>query len=936
MTKRFLVITLLAILCGAAYAQTDENCPALKNPLSFTSGSHSYNNAGYYSGGTGNKPSIAPNALTGVTGVNITNDNISDNQLANTTDNGSSSYCGTSLDASHQFRIMTTTDGPGTGSNAGKDPLVSYNLPYCPTSYDNTINRSIRLGNCQVSAHAEALYYTMDVKTENALLFIYYAIVVQAPGHGPSGDPSFVIRVAKKNSSNQWVQISDTLCYAVSSSGLVNGTNGWHSYSGSGGSGFYRDWNKVAINLNKYIYEQVRIEIYIGDCSASGHYGYAYIAGDCQAMQIATSGCPAGATTTVQTLTAPTGLTSYRWYRSGVDGNDIPSLNGDMTQYPFNTITGATSNVYNCQVEDFRVAQGDNAGQLTNNMVFRCDMTSAMDPAKPFTSSVYVRVNNTKPLMFVDTTKNCDRHLHLTNKSYVPGLTCDTAHSKYWIYSGWDMVNDTVMDSIQNVGDMRYTFPARGRYAVKVRSYYYDGTADAGHQYDCYSDSTYRVTILGRPTPILTIDPKDLCIDPPDQTIIKDETVGGYRRDWNIDGNWVNNGQQTLPARSFDQKVNPIGLCAYNGLSHPDSVNPNLTVFCTDTVWDTVKVFVSPDIYREGDSVVCEGEYTTISVSTPTEGCYWKWFYDRDCNNLVPGHEGTNQLHVQPGGDSAYYYVQVRSPKGCIAVDSVKTMVVRPTLTINTHDICAGDSARLTAGAAALYKWVAVPEDTSLTAQLDSLGQGPEVVVVKPQETTTYSMIGMGNNGCESTAKQETLTVHPMPIARFSTNPSFIDSDDPVVTFNDNSSYSVSNRWVFGDDTSLYTGSPLAHNFGELSDTVMPCRLIVQNDLGCADTHDAVLPVVLFTFYAPNIFTPDRPDNNTFFIRSANALEHFRVFIYDRQGRQVYTANTMDFEWDGKCGDLLCPQGAYVYIITYRRPGTEDIVTQKGTIMLVR
>ena len=33
---------------------------------------------------------------------------------------------------------------------------------------------------------------------------------------------------------------------------------------------------------------------------------------------------------------------------------------------------------------------------------------------------------------------------------------------------------------------------------------------------------------------------------------------------------------------------------------------------------------------------------------------------------------------------------------------------------------------------------------------------------------------------------------------------------------------------------------------------------------------------------------------------------------------------------------LKCPQGTYVYVIYYRRPGTEDIVNQKGTITLIR
>ena len=261
------IALLIVILCGATLmGQPNSPCPGLKNPASFTSGSSAGTYVGFYSGQTGEKISQSPNSLTGATGVSMTSDIIPASQLATTTDNGGSSYCGSTLNPSNQFRIMSNTDGPGTGSQMGKDPLVSNQLPYVPSEFDPTINKSIRLGNCQIDKHAEALYYTMNVRVQNALLFVYYSIVAQAPTHGTDGNPSFVIRVTKQNSSGQWVQISDTLCYAVSTHGLNNGVNGWHSYSGSGGSGFYRDWNKVAINLMKYLYEQVRIEMYIGDC----------------------------------------------------------------------------------------------------------------------------------------------------------------------------------------------------------------------------------------------------------------------------------------------------------------------------------------------------------------------------------------------------------------------------------------------------------------------------------------------------------------------------------------------------------------------------------------------------------------------------------------------------------------------------------------------
>ena len=419
--KRIILIALAMMLAINAFSQATSPCPGLKNPASFTSGSTSGMYVGYYSGQTGTKPYITPNALSGVTGVTMTSSVIPAGMLASTM--GNSGSCG--LNPSNRFRIMSNTDGPGTGTQVGKDPCVQYNLPYCPTSYDASINKSIRLGTSGTGAEAEALYYTMNVNTKNALLFIYYAIVVEAPGHGADGDPSFVIRVSKESSpgSGVWQQISDTLCYAVSSTGVQNNVNGWHCL-GSGYSALdYRDWNKVAINLNKYLFEDVRIEIYMGDCAASGHYGYCYVAGDCQPMEIRSSGCPAGATSVVDTLRAPTGLTNYVWYKSNIDGRYINSLNNVPASVNFTQLTPSTStnNEYLVQVADFMVTEGQGAGTATNNMVFRCDMTSAMDPAKPFVSKLYARVINNKPLMSIDTLKNCDAQVNFENISYVPG-----------------------------------------------------------------------------------------------------------------------------------------------------------------------------------------------------------------------------------------------------------------------------------------------------------------------------------------------------------------------------------------------------------------------------------------------------------------------------------------------------------------------------------
>lgn len=482
--KQLLSIITCLLLLASIHAQNTSPCPGLKNPASFTSGSTSGSYIGFYSGLTGTKPQIAPNALTGETGVTMTSGIIPASQLAGTIGNGSTSYCGSSLGPTNRFRIMSDTDGPGTDSLTGKDPLVQYYLPYCPTAFDSTIHKSIRIGNCGINAEAEALYYTMDVNSQNALLTLYYAIVVQAPSHSLSYDPSFVVSICHENTNNEWQQISDTLFYAVNSYGVSNGVDGWHQYNGIS-YGFYRDWNKININLNNYLYERVRIEIYMSDCAMHGHYGYCYIAGDCHPMESFSSGCIAGSTEEVTTLTSPAGLDNYVWYKSNIDGNNINSLVNIPDTVGFTQLTpdSTTNNSYTCTLNDFMVTGGDNAGQYTNNMVFRCDITSAMDPTKPYVTKLYSRVINNKPIMAIDTTKTCQGGLTLSNLSYIPNNTdaVDTAATQWWFF------NNGHTDSTIGA-NTSYQFDTSGNYDIKVRSFYRD-------DHSCYSDSTYTVNI---------------------------------------------------------------------------------------------------------------------------------------------------------------------------------------------------------------------------------------------------------------------------------------------------------------------------------------------------------------------------------------------------------------------------------------------------------
>ena len=131
------------------------------------------------------------------------------------------------------------------------------------------------------------------------------------------------------------------------------------------------------------------------------------------------------------------------------------------------------------------------ADSMGNRQTFECRMTSAIDPAKPFKSSLYVNVQNTKPSMSVDSLMLCDTSVIMHNLSYVPGdpsLVVDSV-SEWYFYNN---ISGNGTPDTMLVGDsINYKFSTPGNKSVRVRTYTTDST--------CWSEKTYRIRMLTTP-----------------------------------------------------------------------------------------------------------------------------------------------------------------------------------------------------------------------------------------------------------------------------------------------------------------------------------------------------------------------------------------------------------------------------------------------------
>jgi gliding motility-associated-like protein len=179
--------------------------------------------------------------------------------------------------------------------------------------------------------------------------------------------------------------------------------------------------------------------------------------------------------------------------------------------------------------------------------------------------------------------------------------------------------------------------------------------------------------------------------------------------------------------------------------------------------------------------------------------------------------------------------------------------------------------------------------------------------------TVTYS------NGCSTTLiKNDLIEIFPRAVADFTTNANDVDALDPTVMFTNLSSNATSFNWNFGDLTSSTTMHP--NHIYQQEGTYLT-TLIANNQYGCRDTISKLVEIKpIFTFYAPNAFSPNDDSSNEKFLPLGTGwdIKTFKMYIFDRWGNLCYSTTDHDAGWDGKAngGSNTAQIDSYVWKVT--------------------
>lgn len=116
----------------------------------------------------------------------------------------------------------------------------------------------------------------------------------------------------------------------------------------------------------------------------------------------------------------------------------------------------------------------------------------------------------------------------------------------------------------------------------------------------------------------------------------------------------------------------------------------------------------------------------------------------------------------------------------------------------------------------------------------------------------------------------------------------------------------------------------------QLKFSYLGCEKLDTLTIVKADTCDE------FELFIPNVFTPNDDNLNQNFRAVGTKPIEFRMQIFNRWGQLIF--ETIDFQngWDGTHNGTQALQGAYVYVIEYKRTLTSDLIKKSGTLMLLR
>ncbi len=688
-------------------------------------------------------------------------------------------------------------------------------------------------------AQAARLQYTFSITPQSNMIIVKYAVVLEDPGHGIASQPRFEAQLYDAAGT----PLPCTF-YQVAAGNGVPGFQNCGSYR-------WKDWTTFGVDVTAYMGQTVTLDVATGDCSLSGHWGYAYVSASCTSLDLSAFYCQNGANNTA-TLTAPNGFANYVWTNAVTNAQlatgQIATVNIQGVDTVNCTITSAngciatlTTAVLPAEVigsiVDSNVCAGYSTMLLNNTSYTNAAPDSIFWSASDGYTSNDTTFNHVFPgpgsytvEMIVTNTANCVDTVNTVVEVYenpVAGFGFDDVClgqtaifeatssllggdtiTNYWYVNNDTLVGDTVI----------VNFNGPNNYLVSLLAMTQNGCIDTVSQ---------SFTVFNNPTANFAV--VESCID---QAVQFNNTTTGISNSTTFE--WMYNNQILDTSVDFSYIFNTPGT---HNISLIATDSFSAVVQCDDTISTSFFVHDYPTYSYLADTIQCEdvpfvvNSFPLISTNEPIS-------YTWDINGVQEDTTINFNTVIATPGVYQFTYT-VTSDFGC-EVDTTFDMYIMatpipPVLSFNIPE-CPGDPFFLSATAEAnsTIAWSGPNNFNStlfdVTFPLDESGMG------------IYTAFVTSEYGCISDTSQIDATItYIMSFNDFDFPNVVSANEDGTNDFLDLKSYFMTcdeftlyifNRWgnlVFeqGQNTAFFRGQDA--NGNDLEDGVYSYKLIFEN-----------------------------------------------------------------------------------------------------------
>ncbi len=297
----------------------------------------------------------------------------------------------------------------------------------------------------------------------------------------------------------------------------------------------------------------------------------------------------------------------------------------------------------------------------------------------------------------------------------------------------------------------------------------------------------------------------------------------------------------------------------------------------------------------------------------------------------------SNQTLTQVAFNSAgWHHIQITGKQFACA-DTIKDslyLIGRPTASLGLipERMCApyfvDFDNKSQSEYAASYTW-------SLSNGVVLTGANPSYLFEEPGIYSLHlSLVRGGFCADSSETFRDSLRVFPRPEASFSVSTNETSIFDPEIGI-DNTSITpfTQIKYYFGDgNTSGYMNEK--HTYS--APGTYTITQWMMNEFGCEDHTDQVIKIIPeFRCWVPNSFTPDGNGLNDLFYPVVIGMEDYEFSVFALNGEKVFSTKKPGEGWNGHFGGKKCPEGTYVWKLSYTNQLEGKAEVKTGHVFLL-